>query len=502
MHCSHLCQLDKAHDECGVFGVYALGEDVARLTYFGLFGLQHRGQESAGIAVADGRRVRFFKDMGLVTQVFEERILKDLPGHIAIGHTRYSTTGSSTLCNAQPVVCESHFGDIAIAHNGNLINTVELRTELEMEGECFETTTDTEVIARLIARSKAPTIEEAIQETVHKISGAYSLLVLSQDKLIAVRDPYGIRPLALGALNGSDYVISSETCALNLVGGKLMREVEPGEMIVIDESGLIEVQVLPTHRHAICAFEFIYFARPDSVMYGKTLHACRRRMGHELAREHPCPDAHMVMPMPNTGIPAAIGFAQASRIPFGEGVIKNHYVQRTFIQPDQRMRELGVRMKFAPLKEALAGKRVVVVDDSIVRGTSTGPTISMLREAGAREIHVRISSPPVKYPCFYGIDMAKQEELIAAKKSVEEIRQHIGATTLGYLSIQGLLRAIGVKRDKFCLACFDGRYPIEIPQHIKVSKFSLECRNSVQGSKSKETDHVPEAKKEQAEVGT
>jgi amidophosphoribosyltransferase len=502
MLCEPFTHVDKAHDECGVFGIYAEGEDVARLTYFGLFGLQHRGQESAGMAVADGRRVRFFKDMGLVTQVFDERILKDLPGHIAIGHTRYSTTGSSTLSNAQPVVCESPFGDIAIAHNGNLINTVELRTELEAQGECFETTSDTEVIAKLIARSRASSIENAIEETMHVIKGAYSLLVLTQDKLIGVRDPYGIRPLALGSLNGGSYVLSSETCALNLVGGKFMREVEPGEMIVVDRTGLSEIQVLPTCRHAICVFEFIYFARPDSVMYGKTLHTCRRRMGHELAREHPCPDAHMVMPMPNTGVPAAIGFAQASRIPFGEGVIKNHYVQRTFIQPDQRMRELGVRMKFAPLKEALAGKRVVLVDDSIVRGTSTGPTISMLREAGAREVHVRISSPPVKYPCFYGIDMAKQEELIAAKKSVEEIRQYIGATSLGYLSIQGLIRAIGVRRDKFCLACFDGKYPIEIPQHIRISKFSLEDRENT--PKNMEESHISSSRleREQAKIST
>lgn len=454
--------------------MYAEGEDVARVTYFGLFGLQHRGQESAGIAVSDGKTLRSYKDMGLVTRVFDESILHDLPGHISIGHTRYSTTGSSLLCNAQPIVCESSFGTIAIAHNGNLINTAELRAELEAEGETFETTSDTEVIAALIARSRAATLEEAVQEMMHKVYGAYSLLVLSPDTLIGVRDPYGIRPLSIGLLNGGDYVLSSETCAINIVGGRFLREVEPGEMIVMGRGGMREIQVIPTIRHALCVFEFIYFARPDSVMYDKTLHTCRRRMGHELAREHPCPDAHLVMPMPNTGTPAAIGFAQASRIPFGEGVIKNHYVQRTFIQPDQRMRELGVKMKFAPLREALAGKRVITVDDSIVRGTSTAPTVRMLRDAGAREVHVRISSPPVKYPCFYGIDMAKQAELIASRLSVEEIREHIGATSLGYLSIAGLIRALGVKRDNFCLACFDGRYPIHIPEHVRVSKFSLE----------------------------
>ena len=461
-------------EECGVFGVYADGEDVARLTYFGLFGLQHRGQESAGIAVSDGSKVRVFKDMGLVSQVFDEHLLTDLRGCISIGHTRYSTTGSSVLKNAQPVICDSPYGTIAVAHNGNLINTAELRAEMEAQGEEFESTTDSEVIARLIARSSAPTVEEAVCEMMNQVKGAYSLVVLTRDKLLGIRDPHGIRPLALGRLNGCHHVLSSETCALNIVGGRFMQEVEPGEMIVIDGAGVREIQVVPTARHALCVFEFIYFARPDSMMYHKTIHLARRRMGHELAREHPCPDAHIVMPIPDTGTPAAIGFAQASRIPYGEGVIKNRYVQRTFIEPDQRMRELGVRMKFTPLKESLAGKRAVMVEDSIVRGTTTGPTIKMLRDAGASEVHVRISSPPIKYPCFYGIDMAKQRELIASRLSVEEVRQHIGATSLGYLSIQGLVRAIGLKRDKFCLACFDGKYPIEVPEHIKVCKFALE----------------------------
>ncbi|MHB0913338.1 MAG: amidophosphoribosyltransferase [Armatimonadota bacterium] len=464
---------DNPHEECGVFGVYAEGEDVARLSYFGLFGLQHRGQESAGIAVADGKSIRTFKDMGLVSQVFDERVLMGLRGDLAIGHTRYSTTGSSVLCNAQPVVCESKWGTIAIAHNGNLINTAELRRNLEAAGETFESTSDTEVIARIIARSDAATVEEAVAGMMGQVRGAYSLLVLTRDQLIGVRDPYGIRPLAIGRLNGSHYVLSSETCALNLVGARFIREVEPGEMVVIGKE-MREVQVLPTCRHAMCVFEFIYFARPDSMMYGKTIHTVRRRMGHELAREHPVPGAHVVIPIPDTGTPAAIGFAQASRIPYGEGVIKNRYVQRTFIEPDQRMRELGVRMKFTPLTETLAGKKVVMVEDSIVRGTTTGPTIKMLRDAGATEVHVRISSPPIKFPCFYGIDMAKQSELIAARKSVDEIREHIGADSLGYLSIQGMARAIGLKRDKFCMACFDGKYPLEIPRELGVSKFALE----------------------------
>lgn len=468
---------DHPQEECGVFGVYAPGEDVARLAYFGLFGLQHRGQESAGIAVSDFHRMRVYKEMGLVTQVFDEGILADLRGEIAIGHNRYSTTGSSVLRNAQPVACEeSPYGPIALAHNGNLINTAELRAELEADGEIFLSTSDTEVMARIIARSREATIEKAIEEMMHKARGSYSLVILTTDKLIGVRDPYGIRPLALGSLNGNHYVLSSETCSIDLVGGRFMREIEPGEMVTIDGSGVTETQVVPTARHALCVFEFIYFARPDSHMYGKTLHLARRRMGHELSEEHPCKGAHIVIPIPDTGTPAAIGYAQAARIPYAEGVIKNRYVHRTFIEPDQRMRDLGVKMKFSPLKETLAGKRVVMVEDSIVRGTTTGPTVKMLRDAGAREVHVRISSPPIRYPCFYGIDMAKQAELIAANMSVDEIRDHIGADSLGYLSIQGLVRAIGLKRDKFCLACFDGRYPIEIPDHIKVSKFALESR--------------------------
>ena len=466
---------DRPHDECGVFGVYAEGEDVARLTYFGLFGLQHRGQESAGIAVSDGSAIRTFKDMGLVSQVFDEHTLASLHGDISIGHTRYSTTGSSLLCNAQPVTCESaKFGTIAIAHNGNLINTMEIRDRLIAQGETFESTSDTEVIAKLIATSNADTIEDAVVDMMETVSGAYSLLILSRDKLIGVRDSYGIRPLSLGRLNGHHFVLSSETCALNLVGGRLVRELEPGEMIVIDKSGVHEIQAMPANRHALCVFEFIYFARPDSVMYDKTLHAVRRRMGHELAKECPAPDAHLVIPIPDTGTPAAIGYAQASRIPYGEGVIRNRYVQRTFIQPDQRMRELGVRMKFSPLRESLAGKKIVMVEDSIVRGTTTGPTIKMLREAGASKVHVRISSPPIKYPCFYGIDMAKQNELIASQRSVEQIREHINADSLGYLSIQGLIHSIGLKRDKFCLACFDGKYPLDIADSIKCSKFALE----------------------------
>jgi amidophosphoribosyltransferase len=465
---------DTPHEECGVFGIYAPGEDVARLTYFGLFALQHRGQESAGIMVSDGHQIKWYKEMGLVTQIFDERTLSQLQGDIAIGHTRYSTTGSSVLRNAQPLHCAWGDGTVAIAHNGNLVNTEELRAEMEAEGVPFGTTNDSEVIARMIATQQDKTLEEAVAHTMTRLHGAYSVVILTEDKLIGIRDPVGNRPLCLGIHNNKNYVLASETCALNTVGAQYIREVEPGEMIVIDKSGMREHQVIPIERRATCMLEFIYFARPDSTLYGRGLHNCRRRMGHELAREHPIPEADMVMPIPDTGTPAAIGFAEASGIPYGEGVVKNRYIQRTFIQPDQRMREAGVRMKLMPIKEALAGKRVVMVDDSIVRGTTTGQVVKLLFDAGAAEVHVRITAPPVRYPCFYGIDMANQQDLVAAKHSVEEIRQMIGATSLGYLSLNGVANAIGIRKDKFCRACFDGQYPIEIPPHVRVSKFALE----------------------------
>jgi amidophosphoribosyltransferase len=461
-------------EECGVFGVYAPGEDVARIAFFGIFSLQHRGQESAGIAVTDGKQINIHKQMGLVTQVFQEDVLSSLKGNIAIGHTRYSTTGSSVLRNVQPMLCTGRVGDFALAHNGDLVNAAELRAELMDRGVEFATTNDSEVIAKLIANSKAATIEEAIADTMKVIHGAYSVVVLTDDKLIAFRDPNGIRPLCMGRLNDGHMVVASESCAINTVGADLVRAVEPGEMIVISEGSVREIQAVPVNRRAICIFEFIYFARPDSMIYGKNIHAARRRMGHELAKEHPAPGAHMVFPIPDTGTPAAIGFAQASRIPYQEGVIKNRYIHRTFIQPDQRMREMGVRMKLSPLKENLAGKRVVMVEDSIVRGTTTRGTVRMLKEAGAAEVHVRISSPPYRYPCFFGIDTANQSELIASQHSVEEIREHIGADSLGYLSLKGLVNAIGMRKDHFCSACLDGKYPIEIPNEAKLSKFVFE----------------------------
>lgn len=465
---------DVPKEECGVFGIYAPGEDVARLTYFGLFALQHRGQESAGIAVSDGNCVKWYKEMGLVTQIFDERVMDQLHGDIAIGHTRYSTTGSSVLRNAQPLHCAWGDGTVAVAHNGNLINTEELRAEMEAQGILFEGTNDSEVIARMIATQQDKTLADAVAHTMSRLRGAYSVVVLTEDTLIGMRDPYGIRPLCLGLLDETHYVLASETCALNTLGAQFLREVEPGEMIVLDRSGMREVQAVPMVKHAACLFEFIYFARPDSSMYGRGLHDARRRMGHELFREHPVHDAHMVMPIPDGANPAAIGFAEASGIPYGEGVVKNRYIGRTFIQPDQRMRAAGVRMKLMPIKEALAGKRVVMVDDSIVRGTTTGQIVKRLFDAGAAEVHVRITAPPVKHPCFYGIDMPNEDDLVAAHHSVEDIRQMIGATSLGYLSLAGVTRAIGVPKDAFCRACFDGKYPIEIPLDVKVSKHALE----------------------------
>ncbi len=460
-------------EECGVFGVYAPGDDVARIAYFGLFALQHRGQESAGIAVADGRTVRVHKRMGLVAQVFDEETLSALTGHIAIGHTRYSTTGSSLPANAQPFL-EHHRGvPFALAHNGNLVNALELRQELERLGFRFEGTSDSEIIAKLIASHDEVDFERAVMAAMQQLQGAFSLVILSPTLLLAVRDPYGIRPLVIGKLNGSHWVIASETCALNPVGAVYVRDVEPGEMVIVDEKGLHIVRWAETVRPSLCIFEFVYLARPDSHLYGRNVHMIRRRMGQILAREHPA-DADLVIPVPDTGIPAALGYSEASGIPYAEGFIKNRYIHRTFIQPSQRQRELGVRIKLTPLREILEGKRVVVVEDSIVRGTTTRNIVGMLREAGAKEIHVRISSPPYCFPCFYGIDTAARSELIAAQLDVEEIRRYIGADSLGYLSLEGLIEAVGGDGERFCRACFDGRYPIPIPQHLRLSKHLFE----------------------------
>lgn len=461
-------------EECGVVGLRARKEDVSRLTFFSLFSLQHRGQESAGIAVSDGNYIRMHRDMGLVTQVFQENTLSLLRGNLSIGHTRYSTTGSSILRNVQPMHCECNFGPIALAHNGDLTNASVIREKLQAVGVEFETTNDSEVIIKLIANSKACTIEEAVKEAMQQLKGGYAVLIMTLDKLIGIRDPNGIRPLCMGRLNGDHYILASETCALNTVGATFLQEIDAGCMVVIDNDGAKVTQAIPVDRPALCIFEYVYFARPDSKMYDVSIHEARRRMGHELAREHPIDGCDVVFPIPDTGTPAAIGLAEASGIPFAEGVIKNRYINRTFIQPDQRMRELGVRMKLTPLEETISGKKVVMVEDSIVRGTTIGPTVKMIREAGAKEVHVRIASPPYKHPCFYGIDTANQNELIAAKLTVEEIREYIGADSLGYLSLDGLVRAVGVGKDKLCRACLDGEYPLDIPREIKLSKFVFE----------------------------
>jgi amidophosphoribosyltransferase len=466
---------DTLREACGVFGIYARGEDVARLTFFGLYALQHRGQESAGIAVSDGEKISCYREMGLVSQVFDEENLSRLKGHVAVGHTRYSTTGSSLICNAQPILVDSRIGTIALAHNGNLVNSVELDKEVRAAGIQPESTTDSELIAWLIAFEAGRTgnVEEAVINVMPRLKGAYSVCLIAQNKLVGFRDPYGIRPLCVGSFNGSGLVMASETCALNVVGARMIQEMDAGEVLVIDGSGMRSLYA-PVERHpSMCMFEFVYLARPDSEIYGKTLHMVRRRMGQLLAAEHPAA-ADVVIPVPDTGWPAAIGFAEASHIPFGEGLIKNRYIHRTFIQPEQRMRELGVRMKLTPLRETVAGKRVVIVEDTIVRGTTSKQIVRMIREAGAVEAHMRISAPPYAFPCFYGIDTPDRRSLLAAKMSVEQMRQFLGADSLGFLSIQGLMKAVNIPRSKFCVACFTGDYPIKVPRDMKTSKFALE----------------------------
>ena len=457
---------------CGVFGIYAPERDVARLSYFGLFALQHRGQESAGIAASDGGRLTVLRDMGLVTQVFTEQKLRGLRGEAAIGHTRYSTTGSTLWQNAQPLVQHGPARTVALAHNGNLTNTSELREELVTGGARLSSTSDTEVIAALIARDERP-LEEAVAATMAKIEGAFSAVLLSEGKLIGFRDPDGIRPLAVGRL-GDDCVLASETCAFDLVGADLVRELGPGEMAVVDAGGLRTRQAVePKGAGALCIFEFIYFARPDSELRGVELHGSRIRMGEALAQESPV-DADLVIGIPDSGTPAAIGFARASGIPFTDGLIKNRYVGRTFIQPDQALREHGIKMKFNPLGE-IAGKRVVVVDDSIVRGSTTRQIVAMLFESGATEVHVRVSSPPIVSPCFYGVDMANEDELVASSRSVDEVRETIGATSLAYLSLEGLQEATRRPEGTFCRACLTRSYPTRIPEDLRLAKLRFEA---------------------------
>jgi amidophosphoribosyltransferase len=468
---------------CGIFGIHSRQVDVANLTYFGLFALQHRGQESAGIAVGDGRRVTVRRDMGLVAQVFTPETMKHLKGVVAIGHTRYSTTGASRAENAHPVPFEHpRLGPAAIAHNGNLVNSEALRHELEEEGVVFETGLDTEVMARVIERTHGLDWMEVVKRAFNRFTGAYSCAIVTSDSVVALRDPYGFRPLCLGFVplhNGQPaHVVASETCALDTVNATFVREVQPGEMIVMDDHGLSSARFQTAGRHAMCVFEFIYFARPDSVIKNCELEEARVRMGRELVGEQPV-DADMVIPLPDSGTPAAIGYAAESGIPFREGLIKSRYINRTFIEPDQSLREAGVVLKLNPLRRSLKGKRVIAVDDSIVRGTTSRRIIELLRRAGAREVHVRVSSPPMRYPCFMGVDIGSTKQLVAAGRSVEEIRQLIGADSLAYLSIPGLMRAIGRgTADEFCRACFDGSYPVPVPQQLEMDKMAFEVVGS------------------------
>jgi amidophosphoribosyltransferase len=458
------------HESCGIFGIYAPGVDVARITFFGLYALQHRGQESAGIATSDGKKICIHTSMGLVSQAFTEDELAHLKGHIAIGHTRYSTTGSSRPSNAQPILVEANSWTIALGHNGNIVNAKFLRDELCHLGYNFATTTDSEIIANLILSSTERTLVDKIRYTIRRLQGAYSLVILTKDKLIGVRDPMGVRPLCLGTIDGG-WVIASESCAFGHIGAQFIREIEPGEIVVINKSG-VRSFTENSPRKALCIFEYIYFARPDSIIQGKLLYPARQAMGKILAREYPV-DADLVMGVPDSATAAGIGYAAASGIPYCEGLIKNRYVGRTFIEPDQRLRDLGVKLKFNPLSETIVGKRLVVVDDSIVRGTTTPKVVAMLKRAGAKEVHLRICAPPIRHPCFFGVDMATRWELIAAQKTIPEIRDAIGADSLGYISIDGLIEAVDLPKDIFCLACFTGEYPT--PVQLEMDKLALEA---------------------------
>lgn len=443
---------------CGVFGVY--GGEAAELTYLGLYALQHRGQESAGIAVSDGRRIRIHKGMGLVSRVFGEGELSSLKGKIAVGHVRYATTGAAHVANAQPLVSLSAHGQLALAHNGNLTNTHLLRAELFGAGSVFQTTTDSEVILHLIARALSHSLEEAIVEATRRLVGAYALVVMGTDRLIGLRDPLGIRPLVIGR-NGSSWFLASESCAFDAVGAELVRDVQPGEMVVIDEEGLRTRRFAPGAREAFCVFEYVYFARSDSVIDGRTVHEVRKEIGRELARQNPI-DADVVVPAPDSAVSAALGYSEASGIPFDIALAKNRYVGRTFIRPTQAMREAGVRMKLNPIDASIRGRRVILIDDSIVRGTTSGKMIELLRRSGAREVHMVVASPPFSHPCYFGIDVPTTGELIASERSVDEICRIIGADSLTYLSFESLYRAVGIDGGKLCTACFGGGYPVAV----------------------------------------
>lgn len=455
-------EIDKFKEECGIFGILSNDDHEAeKIVYQGLFALQHRGQESCGIAVSDTKNIRYHKEMGLVARVFDDHTLSKLSGgKIAIGHVRYSTTGASYLHNAQPLVLKYKKGTLALAHNGNLVNAKALRTDMEEAGAVFQTSVDSEIIANLIARFSEHGITEAVKRTVAIIEGAYALLIMTEDKMIAVRDPNGMRPLALGKLDNS-YIVASESCAFDAVGGSLIRDIKPGEIVIIDREGLNKIQTIVPPKSALCIFEFVYFARTDSIIDGISVYMARKAAGEKLALEHPV-DADLVIGVPDSGTTAALGFSEVSGIPFGEGLIKNRYVGRTFIQPNQQMREQGVRMKLNALSKNLKGKRVVMIDDSIVRGTTSKKIVEMLKIAGAKEVHMRISSPPVMYPCHFGIDTPNRRQLIGSSKTVSEICKIIGADSLEYLSIEGLLKTVEDSIGGFCLGCFNNVYPMDV----------------------------------------
>jgi amidophosphoribosyltransferase len=460
-------------EACGLFGVWAPGEDVARLTFFGLFALQHRGQESAGMAVSDGHRIVVYRELGLVSQVFNERTLTTLQGDLCIGHTRYSTTGSTTWDNAQPSFKTNGPHGLALGHNGNLVNTAALAGSADRPGR-GRATTDSDLVAGMLARHLDHGLEGAAMEVLPKLAGAFSFVLMDERTVYAARDPQGLRPLAIGRLP-SGWCVASETCALDVVGATYVREVEPGELISIDERGLRSRRYVEAPRPALCLFEFVYLSRPDSRLYGRSVHQARREMGRRLAAEAPA-QADLVIPIPDTGHSAAQGYAETSGIPYGEGLMKNRYIGRTFIEPTPALRQRGVKLKLNPLPEAIAGRRLVVVDDSIVRGTTTRQIVQVLRDAGAAEVHLRIVSPPIRWPCFYGIDMSTKGELIAANSSVEEIRDFVGADSLAYLSLGQVVGATGAPYDSFCRACFDGEYPVPVSDG-ELSKFVLETRS-------------------------
>lgn len=457
---------------CGIFGIFG-HPNAAELTYYGLFALQHRGQESAGIVTSDGKQFRVHKGMGLVSQVFNGEILHGLVGHCSVGHTRYSTTGSSHLRNAQPLTVDCSRGQIAIAHNGNLTNAAQLRDQLEAQGSIFQTTVDSEIILHLMAQPTLDGHENSLVSTLRRIEGAYSLVIMTETELIGVRDPHGFRPLSLGKVDGA-WVLASETCALDLIHAEFVRDVEPGEIIIIDKNGPRSIQAFPEHkRRALCMFEFVYFARPDSILAGRTVYNVRVEMGRQMAREHPV-EADLVVPVPDSGNCAALGFSQESGIPYEQAFVRNHYIGRSFLQPSQLIRDFNVRVKLNIIPDLVKGKRVVIVDDSIVRGTTCKSRVNNLKEAGAKEVHVRVSCPPHQNPCVYGIDFPDRNKLMAARYSIEEIRKYLNADSLAYLSQEGMVKATGLAADTFCMACYDGKYPV--PFDPTVDKSIIERR--------------------------